>query len=100
MDIRAYLCRRAARLTEGSLHSVAALDTNGNLILHIGQYGNADSGRGPASLVNVGGDGVAFVRPYHLAATDAYLCVCDNGSDRIVVLKLNYQAEETVGLVQ
>jgi hypothetical protein len=31
-------------------YSVAALDSNGNLVLHIGRYGNCDSA-GPKSLV-------------------------------------------------
>ncbi|MBA4387330.1 MAG: hypothetical protein C0404_05070, partial [Verrucomicrobia bacterium] len=36
-------------------HSIGVVDTAGNLVLHIGQYGNFDSGNGPGSKIPVGG---------------------------------------------
>ncbi|MBA4387744.1 MAG: hypothetical protein C0404_07170 [Verrucomicrobia bacterium] len=78
-------------------HSIGVVDTAGNLILHIGQYGNIDSGYGPASKVPVGGDGIAFSDARMLSGTDNYLCFSDRG-ERIVVLKLNYHAEASVSV--
>jgi hypothetical protein len=78
-------------------YSIGVVDTAGNLILHIGQYGNFDSGYGPESKVPVGGDGIAFSDCRVVSGTDNYLCFCDRG-ERLIVLKLNYHAEETVGI--
>ena len=68
--------------------SVAVVDAGGNLILHIGQYGNEDS-RGPGTMP-VGGDGIAFAWPWYVSVTDRYLYVSDSVNDRIVVVKLDY----------
>jgi hypothetical protein len=78
-------------------HSIAALDTNGNLILHIGQYGNLDSADGPKSKIPVGGDGIAIANARFIAGTDDRLVFEDHG-ERIMVLRLNYHAEETAGI--
>jgi len=75
-------------------HSIGVLDTNGNLILHIGQYGNFDSGHGPRSKVPVGGDGIASTFVRYVSGTDDYL-VFEDWGERLVVLKLNYHVEET-----
>ena len=75
-------------------HSIGVLDTNGNLILHIGQYGNWDNGFGPKGRAPVGGDGVAVTYARFVSGTDNYLVFGDRG-ERLVVLKLNYHAEET-----
>ncbi|MBM4038429.1 MAG: hypothetical protein FJ290_07935 [Planctomycetes bacterium] len=82
---------------EAYRHSVAVLDTNGNLICHVGQYGNADSARGPGSPVPVGGDGIAMTRGAFVSATDNYLCISDWGH-RLIVARLDYHAEETVAV--
>jgi len=82
---------------EAYRHSIGVVDTAGNLILHFGQYGNIDSGYGPASKVPVGGDGIALSDARFASSTDNYLCFTDRG-ERIVVLKLNYHAEETVAV--
>jgi hypothetical protein len=76
-------------------HSVGVFDTNGNLITHIGQYGNADSGGGSNSRVPVGGDGVATSCVRHIAGTDNYLAFDDWG-ERVVVVRLDYH--ETVNV--
>jgi hypothetical protein len=78
-------------------HSVGVLDSAGNLILHVGRYGNLDSGDGPKSRIPAGGDGIGMTFVNVVAATDNYLCFPDHG-ERLVVLKLNYHAEETVGI--
>jgi hypothetical protein len=72
--------------SEAYRHSLAALDTNGNLILHIGQYANFD-----------GGEGVGIMHPRFVSTTDNYL-VFDDWGERLVVLKLAYHAEESVGI--
>jgi hypothetical protein len=96
--------------------SVAALDSNGDLILRIGQYGNEDDGMPPAGVPrgapkdggpmlaspnprSIGGDEVALMHPSHVATmTDRYLYIGDFGNARIVSVKLGYHAEEKVAL--
>ena len=78
-------------------HSIGILDANGNLIMHLGQYGNWDSGSGPKSRIPVGADGIASTFIRFVSGTDNYLVFGDWG-ERLCVLKLNYHAEETVGI--
>lgn len=78
--------------------SVAVLDTAGNLILRIGQYGNADSA-GPNSLVPLKGDGVGlFYAPYVATQTDRRVFIADPGNARLVSVRLGYHATESVPL--
>jgi hypothetical protein len=63
--------------------------------MHIGRYGNYDSWHGPQSKIPVGGDGIGLLVPRMMSGTDNYLCFQDWG-ERLVVLKLNYHAEEIV----
>jgi hypothetical protein len=79
---------------EAYRHSIGVLDANGNLVLHMGQYGNFDSADGPKSRIPVSGDGIAISFCENVSATDDYLCFEDNG-ERIAVIKLDYYAEET-----
>ena len=91
--------------------SVAVLDSNGNLILRVGQYGNVDDGvpmrnaeRGvrsgePPSQRSIGGDEVAlFHAAYVGTLTDRRLFIADAGNARILSVKLGYHAEEQVAL--
>lgn len=97
--------------------SVAVLDSNGNLIMRIGQYGNADDGMplvkaddgrrttaggprvAPPHPRPLGGDEVALMHGCHVATlSDRYLYIGDVGNARIVQVKLGYQAEERVAL--
>lgn len=79
-------------------YSVGVVDTNGNPVLHIGRYGNLDSGRGPDSPVKVAGD-IAFSQcDYVSTVTDRWLYVADTGNWRVVRLKLGYHTEQTVSL--
>ncbi len=82
---------------EAYRHSIGVLDANGNLIMHLGRYGNFDSGSGPKSRIPVGGDNIAVTFVRFVSGTDNYL-VFEDHSERLVVLKLNYHAEETVGI--
>jgi hypothetical protein len=78
--------------------SVAVLDSAGNLILRIGQYGNLDSA-GPKSPVPLPGDGVGlFYAPYVATHTDKRVFIADPGNGRIVSVKLGYHASETVSI--
>jgi hypothetical protein len=79
-------------------YHVAVLDSAGNLILRIGQYGNADSS-GPDSLVPVGGDGVGlFNACYVTTHTDRRLFIADSGNARVLSVKLDYAASEKTAL--
>jgi hypothetical protein len=78
-------------------HSIGVVDANGNLILHVGRYGNMDSADGAKSKIPLGGDNVATSAIRFVSATDNYMVFDDNG-ERVTVVKLNYHAEETVGI--
>ena len=73
-------------------HSIAIVDTNGNLITRVGQYGNADSGTKPGSEVRIGWCPAAGVDH------DRYLYIPDVGNCRILQVRLAYAAEERVAL--
>ncbi len=84
---------------------VAVLDSNGNLILRVGAYGNVDDGKpligegGPANPRSVGGDETAlFYAPYVAAHTDRRLYIADPGNGRILSVKLGYHAQERLPL--
>ncbi|PCJ61849.1 MAG: hypothetical protein COA79_06020 [Planctomycetota bacterium] len=86
-------------------HSVAVLDTNGNLILRIGQYGNENDGIPLVphpSLSNpksIGGDEVALFYGAYLATdTDRRLFIADIGNARIVSVKLDYHLDFNLSL--
>ncbi len=79
-------------------YSVAVLDTAGNLILRVGQYGNADSG-GPGSVAPLGGDGVGlFDAAYVATHTDHRLFIADGGNARIVSVALEYHVDHRMPL--
>ena len=83
--------------------TIAVLDSNGNLITRIGRYGNVDDG---APLVSepggppprsIGGDEVALFHAAYVGAhTDRRLFIADAGNARIVSVKLDYHATESV----
>jgi hypothetical protein len=75
-------------------HSIGILDTAGNLIAHVGTYGNFDSCSGPKSRIPVGEDGIGIFQARSVDVTDNYMAFEDWG-ERIQVLKLTYRAEET-----
>jgi hypothetical protein len=80
---------------EAYRHSIGILDTNGNLIMHLGRYGNYDSAAGPKSRIPVGEDGVGVFCPHYISGTDDRLVFSSWGT-WITVVKLGYHAENTV----
>jgi hypothetical protein len=82
---------------EGYRHSIGILDAAGNLIMHLGQYGNFDDAPGGKDGAKPGGDNIGIMSVRFISATDNYL-VFGDWAERLVVLKLNYQAEESVGI--
>jgi hypothetical protein len=85
---------------------VAVLDTNGNLILHVGKYGNVDDG---VPLVpdryrtqkprSVGGDEVALMHVNFTGVhSDHRLFIADTGNGRILSVKLGYHTTERLPL--
>jgi hypothetical protein len=88
-------------------NQAAVLDTNGNLILHVGKYGNIDDGvplaASPESEIrsakSIGGDEVSLVYANYVAVhSDRRLFIADAGNGRIVGVRLDYHATETVPL--
>jgi len=86
-------------------YSVAVLDTNGNLIVRVGKYGNADDGApliphpGIRKARSVGGDEVALFHGAYLAThTDRRLFIADQGNGRVLGVRLGYHASQSVPL--
>mgnify|MGYP006284154861 CR=1 FL=1 len=86
---------------------VAVLDTNGNLVMQIGRYGNVDDGK---PLVtdqrfrtqtprSIGGDEVALMYANYTGThSDRRLFIADAGNGRILSVKLGYHTEERLSL--
>ncbi len=84
---------------------VAVLDSAGNLVVRVGQYGNVDDGMplnrngGPPNPRAIGGDEVALFHPAYVAThTDHRLFIADPGNARIVSVKLGYHTERRIEL--
>lgn len=77
------------------LGSVMVIDANGNRIVRLGCYGNVDD---TIEDIKNGKDGLRFVWPRALAASDTALYVTDELNHRILKATLYYSAEETVSL--
>jgi hypothetical protein len=82
---------------EAYRRSLAALDTNGNLIMHIGRYGNFDDAAGGRNGCKPGGTDIGVMLSRFIAASDNYM-VFDDWGERLVVMKLDYEEEATVPL--
>jgi len=80
---------------EAYRHSIGILDTNGNLIMHLGSYGNFDDAPGGKDGAKPGGEDIKIMMTRFISATDNYLVYGDWG-EKLVVLKLDYHAEESV----
>lgn len=87
--------------------SVAVLDTNGNLILRVGQYGNVEDGKplvvegGPKNPISIGGDEVALFHAAYVATfSDHRLFISDGGNSRILSVKLDYHTNNKTKLIQ
>jgi len=99
-------------------YSVAVLDSNGNVILRVGKYGNVDDGRPfgtpwqnarkrsagrlpgePPNQRSIGGDEVALFHGAYVAThTDQRLFIADPGNGRILSVKLGYHVTEKAAL--
>jgi DNA-binding beta-propeller fold protein YncE len=77
------------------LYSVMVLDANGNKIVRLGRYGNADC-QGKDSLVPEPDIGLHWVLA--VAASDRALYISDQGNKRIIKANLSYEVEETLPL--
>lgn len=90
---------------------VAVLDSSGNLILRVGQYGNVDDGRpvddAPHGRTlppgyqprSIGGDEVALMHGAYVATlTDRRLFIADPGNARILSVRLDYHTTESVSI--
>ncbi len=82
---------------EAYRHSIGILDTNGNIIMHLGRYGTFDDAPGGPKGAKPGGTDIGMVLPRYISGTDDYLCYGDMG-EKIVVLKLDYHAGETAAI--
>ncbi|MBA4387501.1 MAG: hypothetical protein C0404_05930, partial [Verrucomicrobia bacterium] len=82
---------------EAYRHSIGILDTSGNLIMHVGSYGNFDDAPGGKNGAKPGAEDIRIMLTRFISATDNYL-VYGDWAEKLVVLKLAYQAEETVGI--
>ncbi len=76
---------------EAYRRSIGILDTNGNLIMHLGRYGNFDD----ALKAQKGSSDIPLTLPRFISGTDNYLAFDDWG-EKLVVLKLTYHAQESV----
>jgi hypothetical protein len=90
---------------EPDQYRVAIVDKAGNLIVHIGQYGNVDDGRplilegGPKDPRRIGGDEVVLFHPCFVGThTDRRVFISDYGNARIVSVQLGYHREERIAL--
>ncbi len=86
-------------------YNVGVVDSSGNLILRVGQYGNVEDGTplvadgGPTKTRSIGGDETALkFAPYVTTHTDHRLFIADPGNARIASVKLGYHTNETVAL--
>jgi hypothetical protein len=82
---------------EAYRHTVGILDPNGNLIMHLGRYGNFDGAPGGPQGCKPGETDIGMTTPRFICGTDNYLAFEDWG-DRMVLLKLEYHAKETVAI--
>lgn len=84
---------------------VAIIDTNGNLITHVGRPGNVDDGKplimagGPSNPRSIGGDEVSLMFANYVGThTDKRLFIADPGNLRILSVQLGYQTEEKLAI--
>jgi hypothetical protein len=93
---------------EFARQQVAVLDTAGNLVLHVGRYGNIDDGVPLFANPNrdkrypprsIGGDEVALAYANYVAThSDRRLFIYDGANDCVRSVKLDYHTTETVAL--
>jgi hypothetical protein len=86
-------------------YRVAIVDKAGNLMLHIGQYGNVDDGKAlvpdgsPKDAHSIGGDEVSLMHPCFVATySDRRIFIADYGNARILSVKIAYSDEKVIPL--
>jgi hypothetical protein len=91
--------------SEVDRYRIVVLDTNGNVITHIGRCGNVDDGMplvkegGPPSPRPIGGDETAIMNCMQVAVhTDTRLFIGDIGNYCVRSVKLGYHTTEKAGL--
>jgi hypothetical protein len=87
-----------ALVPEAYRHSIGVVDANGNLIMHVGSYGNFDDAPGGRNGAKPGGADIGISTPRFISATDNYL-VYGDWAEKLVVLKLDYHAEEKCAIM-
>jgi DNA-binding beta-propeller fold protein YncE len=85
-------------IPEAYRHSIGILDTNGNLIMHLGRYGNFDDAPGGKNGTKPGGEDIGIMYVRFISATDNYV-VYGDWAEKLVSLRLTYHAEESVPLI-
>jgi hypothetical protein len=88
---------KRAYVPESYRHSIGIIDANGNVIMHLGRYANFDSAPGGKDGCKPGDTDIGMTNVRYIAGTDNYLAFEDWG-ERIVVLKLEYHAEESAAV--
>ncbi|MFC1671841.1 hypothetical protein ACFL01_01770 [Planctomycetota bacterium] len=78
---------------ESYRHTIGIVDTNGNLIAHIGRYGNLDD----VLKAKPGAEDFGLTMPRFISGTDNFLAFDDWG-ERIVTLKLKYHTEAVAAI--
>jgi hypothetical protein len=79
---------RRSFVSEQYRHSIGVVDTAGNVIMHVGQYGNRDSAHGPD---------ISVTHCSFVSATDNYM-IYEDECTRVTVLRLEYHSDETVSI--
>jgi hypothetical protein len=82
---------------ENYRRSIGVLDTNGNLIMHLGEYGNFDDAPGGQNGCKPGGTDIRMMAVRFVSATDNYVVYGDWG-EKLVALKLEYEEEATADI--
>jgi len=97
-QLRAHLdWYKRSYVPEGYRHSIGILDTNGNVIGHVGRYANFDSAPGGPKGCKPGGTDIGMTSVRYIGGTDNYLAFEDWG-EKMVVLRLEYHAEESAAI--
>jgi hypothetical protein len=78
---------------EAFRHSIGILDTSGNLIMHLGRYGNFDS----VNRMQPGTTDIAMFIPRFISGTDNYLAY-EFWGEALIVLRLDYHKIEEISI--
>ncbi len=82
---------------EAYRHSFGVLDAAGNLIMHLGRYGNFDDAPGGRDGAKPGGTDIALFNPRYVSGTDEHI-VFEDWAEKLVVLRIEYHAREDAAI--